>query len=156
MLQGMVSVLLRLVIIFFTNLQNPFRFPGAGEWEEKIRSLYTGILDSFLSKLHSGRNYRDIHDRWEIEFFHGKRLHFSLHTFILHKPLLFTTSPQKIFYSASPSFRSERSGEIILQNGASSWLLKLLNCKRIMMAAPFYWRGAFLYKTNAYNLWFQL
>ena len=31
--------------IFFTNLQNPFRFPGAGEWEEKIRSLYTGILD---------------------------------------------------------------------------------------------------------------
>ena len=152
----MVSVLLRWVIIFFTNLQNPFRFPGAGEWEEKIRSLYTGILDSFLSKLHSGRNYRDIHDRWEIEFFHGKRLHFSLHTFILHKPLLFTTSPQKIFYSASPSFRSERSGEIILQNGASSWLLKLLNCKWILMAAPFYRRGAFLYKTNAYNLWFQL
>ena len=101
----MVSVLLRWVIIFFTNLQNPFRFPGAGEWEEKIRSLYTGILDSFLSKLHSGRNYRDIHDRWEIESFHGKRPHFSLHTFILHKPLLFTTSPQKIFYSASPSFR---------------------------------------------------
>ena len=59
----MVSMLLRWVIIFFTNLQNPFRFPGAGEWEEKIRSLYTGILDSFLSKLHSGRNYRDIHDR---------------------------------------------------------------------------------------------
>ena len=152
----MVSVLLRWVIIFFTNLQNPFRFPGAGEWEEKIRSLYTGIFDFFLSKLHSGRNYRDIHDRGEIESFHGKRPHFSLHTFILHKPLLFTTSPQKIFYSASPSFRSERSGEIILQNGASSWLLKLLNCKRIMRAAPFYWRGAFLYKTNAYNLWFQL
>ena len=94
MLQGMVSVLLRWVIIFFTNLQNPFRFPGAGEREGKIRSLYTGILDSFLSKLHSGRNYRDIHDRWEIEFFHGKRPHFSLHTFILHKPLLFTTSSQ--------------------------------------------------------------
>ena len=101
----MVSVLLRWVIIFFTNLQNPFRFPGAGEREGKIGSLYTGILDSFLSKLHSGRNYRDIHDRWEIEFFHGKRPHFSLHTFILHKPLLFTTSSQKIFYSASPSFR---------------------------------------------------
>ena len=49
----------------FTNLQNPFRFPGAGEWEGKIGSLYTGILDSFLSKLHSGRNYRDIHDRGE-------------------------------------------------------------------------------------------
>ena len=91
----MVSVLLRWVIIFFTNLQNPFRFPGAGEREGKIGSLYTGILDSFLSKLHSGRNDRDIHDRWEIEFFHGKRLHFSLHTFILHKPLLFTlTSPK--------------------------------------------------------------
>ena len=133
-----------------------FASPAPGEREEKIRSLYTGIFDFFLSKLHSGRNYRDIHDRWEIESFHGKRPHFSLHTFILHKPLLFTTSPQKIFYSASPSFRSERSGEIILQNGASSWLLKLLNCKRIMMAAPFYWRGAFLYKTNAYNLWFQL
>ena len=101
----MVSVLLRWVIIFFTNLQNPFRFPGAGEREGKIGSLYTGILDSFLSKLHSGRNYRDIHDRWEIEFFHGKRPHFFLHTFILHKPLFFTTSSQKIFYSASPSFR---------------------------------------------------
>ena len=86
----MVSVLLRWVIIFFTNLQNPFRFPGAGEWEEKIRSLYTGILDSFLSKLHSGRNIRDIHDRWEknpsMEF-----PDFLLHTFILHKHLFFTT-----------------------------------------------------------------
>ena len=87
----MVSVLLRWVIIFFTNLQNPFRFPGAGEREEKIRSLYTGILDLFLSKLHSGRNDRDIHDRWEIESFHGKRPHFSRHTFILHKPFFFTT-----------------------------------------------------------------
>ena len=61
----MVSVLLRWIIIFFTNLQNPFRFPGAGEREGKIGSLYTGILDSFLSKLHSGRNDRDIHDRGE-------------------------------------------------------------------------------------------
>ena len=65
---------------------------GAGG---KIRSLYTGILDFFLSKLHSDRNYRDIHDRGEIEFFHGKRPHFSLQTFILHKPLLFIlTSPK--------------------------------------------------------------
>ena len=95
MLQGMVSVLLRWVIIFFTNLQNPFRFPGAGEREGKIGSLYTGILDSFLSKLHSGRNDRDIHDRGKIEFFHGKRPHFSLQPFILHKLLLFTlTSPK--------------------------------------------------------------
>ena len=61
----------------------------------KIRSLYTEILDSFLSKLHFGRNHRDIHDRGEIEFFHGKCPHFSLHTFILHKLLLFTlTSPK--------------------------------------------------------------
>ena len=63
MLQGMVSVLLRLIIMLFTNLQNLFCFPGAGEREGKIGSLYTGILDFFLSKLHSGRNYRDIHDR---------------------------------------------------------------------------------------------
>ena len=103
-----------------------FASPAPGEREGKIGSLYTGILDSFLSKLHSGRNYRDIHDRWEIEFFHGKRLHFSLHTFILHKPLLFTTSPQKIFYSASPSFRSERSGEIILQNGAWQLVVEVI------------------------------
>ena len=61
----MVSVLLRWVIIFFTNLQKPFRFPGAGEREGKIGSLYTGILDLFLSKLHSGRNDRDIYDRGE-------------------------------------------------------------------------------------------
>ena len=67
------------------------RESGRGE----IRSLYTGILDFFLSKLHFGRNYRDIHDRGKIEFFHGKRPHFSLHTFILHKLLLFTlTSPK--------------------------------------------------------------
>ena len=33
--------------------------------EGKIGSLYTGILDLFLSKLHSGRNIRDIHDRQE-------------------------------------------------------------------------------------------
>ena len=38
----MVSVLLRWVIIFFTNLQNPFRFPGAGEWEGKSGAC-TGI-----------------------------------------------------------------------------------------------------------------
>ena len=36
-----------------------------GGREGKIGSLYTGILDSFLSKLHSGRNDRDIHDRGE-------------------------------------------------------------------------------------------
>ena len=67
-----------------------FDFPAPGEREGKIRSLYTGILDLFLSKLHSGRNDRDIHDRGEIEFYHGKRPYFSLHPFILHKPLLFT------------------------------------------------------------------
>ena len=82
-----------------------FASPAPGEREGKIRSLYTGILDPFLSKLHSGRNDRDIHDRGEIESFHGKRPLFSLHPFILHKLLFFTTSPQKIFYSASPSFR---------------------------------------------------
>ena len=64
--------------------------PGAGEREGKIGSLYTGILDSFLSKLHSGRNDRDIHDRGEynpsMEF-----PDFLLHTFILHKHPFFTT-----------------------------------------------------------------
>ena len=48
-----------------------FASPALGEREEKIRSLYTGILDFFLSKLHSGRNNRDIHDRWDRESFHG-------------------------------------------------------------------------------------
>ena len=42
-----------------------FAFPAPGEREWKIRSLYTGILDFFLSKLHSGRNIRDIHSRKE-------------------------------------------------------------------------------------------
>ena len=36
--------------------------------------------------------------------------------------------------------------------GLGSWQLKLLNCKWIMMAAPFYRRGAFLYKTNAVEI----
>ena len=68
------------------------RCRGAGG---EIRSLYTGILDFFLSKLHFGRNDRDIHDRGKIEFFHGKHPHFSLQPFILHKLLLFTlTSPK--------------------------------------------------------------
>ena len=81
--------------IFYESAESVFLSRCRESGRGKIRSLYTEILDSFLSKLHFGRNYRDIHDRWEIEFFHGKRPHFSLQPFILHKLLLFTlTSPK--------------------------------------------------------------
>ena len=42
-----VSVFLRWGIIFFTNLQNPFRFPGAGEREGKSGASIQGFLISF-------------------------------------------------------------------------------------------------------------
>ena len=57
--------------IFYESAESVFLSRCRESGRGKIRSLYTGIRDSFLSKLHSGRNYRDIHDRWEIEFFHG-------------------------------------------------------------------------------------
>ena len=81
-----------LLSYFFTNLQNPFSClwaPGHGGREN--REPVQGFIASCLSKLHSGRNIRDIHDRWEqnpsMEF-----PDFLLYTFILHKPLIFTTS----------------------------------------------------------------
>ena len=77
---------------FFTNLQNSFRLPWApGNRGGKSGTCIQGLMVSFLSKLHSGRNIRDIHGRLEknpsMEF-----PDFLLHTFILHKPLIFTTS----------------------------------------------------------------
>ena len=51
---------------FFTNLQNPFPRPWApGHGGEKSEACIQGFMASCLSKLHSGRNIRDIHDRWE-------------------------------------------------------------------------------------------
>ena len=69
MLQGMVSVFLFDCLAFYESAEFVLIFPGKSG--RKIRSLYTGIRDSFLSKLHSGRNIRDIHDRWDRESFHG-------------------------------------------------------------------------------------
>ena len=59
-----------LVVLLFTNLQNSFRFSRenrGGKNQEPVQ----GFIASFLSKLHSGRNIRDIHDRWDRESFHG-------------------------------------------------------------------------------------
>ena len=80
------------VILLLTNLQNPFPRPWApGHGGEKSEACIQGFMESYLSKLHSGRNIRDIHDRWEsnpsMEF-----PDFLLHTFILHKHPFFTTS----------------------------------------------------------------
>ena len=86
----MVSVLLRWVIIFFTNLQNPFRFPGAGEWEEKIRSLYRDSWRPFCQSCIPAGIFAiymtDGTENSSMEF-----PDFLLHTFILHKHPFFTT-----------------------------------------------------------------
>ena len=44
-------------------------FPG--KIGEENQEPVQGFMASFLPKLHSGRNIRDIHDRWDREFFHG-------------------------------------------------------------------------------------
>ena len=91
MLQVMVSVFLIGCEAFLRICRIRSDFPGPREVEEGNREPVQGFMASFLSKLHSGRNIRDIHDRWEqnpsMEF-----PDFLLHTFILHKPLIFTTS----------------------------------------------------------------
>ena len=44
-------------------------FPG--KIGEENQEPVQGFMVPFLSKLHSGRNIRDIHDRWDRESFHG-------------------------------------------------------------------------------------
>ena len=91
MLQGMVSVFLIGCEAFYESAESVPTSLGPGKSRRGIGSLYRDSWRPFLSKLHSGRNIRDIHDRWEqnpsMEF-----PDFLLHTFILHKPLIFTTS----------------------------------------------------------------
>ena len=54
------------VIILFANLQNPFPRPWApGHGGEKSEACIQGFMAPCLSKLHSGRNIRDIHGRRE-------------------------------------------------------------------------------------------
>ena len=80
-----------MVILFYESAESVPTSLGPGKSRRGIGSLYRDSWRPFLSKLHSGRNIRDIHDRWEqnpsMEF-----PDFLLHTFILHKPLIFTTS----------------------------------------------------------------
>ena len=91
MLQRMVSVFLIGCEAFLRICRIRSDFPRPREVEEGNREPVQGFMASFLSKLHSGRNIRDIHDRWEqnpsMEF-----PDFLLHTFILHKHPFFTTS----------------------------------------------------------------
>ena len=78
---------------FFTNLQNSFWRPWApgSRGEGNRKPVYRDSWLSYLPKLHSGRNIRDIHGRREenpsMEF-----PDFLLHTFILHKHPFLTTS----------------------------------------------------------------
>ena len=92
MLQGMVSVFLIDCEAFLRICRIRSVFPGPREIGERNQEpVYRDSWLSYLPKLHSGRNIRDIHGRWEknpsMEF-----PDFLLHTFILHKPLIFTTS----------------------------------------------------------------
>jgi hypothetical protein len=92
MLQRMVSVFLIDCEAFLRICRIRSVFPGPREiGEGNQEPVYRDSWFSYLPKLHSGRNIRDIHGRWEknpsMEF-----PDFLLHTFILHKPLIFTTS----------------------------------------------------------------
>ena len=80
------------VKLFYESAESVPTSLGPGKSRRGNREpVYRDSWLSYLSKLHSGRNIRDIHDRWEqnpsMEF-----PDFFLHTFILHKPLIFTTS----------------------------------------------------------------
>ena len=79
------------VILFYESAESVPMSLGPGTWGRENRESVQGFIASCLSKLHSGRNIRDIHDRWEqnpsMEF-----PDFLLHTFILHKHPFFTTS----------------------------------------------------------------
>lgn len=92
MLQGIVSVFLFCCHTSLRICRIRSHVPGPRDMGgEKSEACIQGFMASCLSKLHSGRNIRDIHDRWEknpsMEF-----PDFLLHTFILHKHPFFTTS----------------------------------------------------------------
>ena len=100
MLQGMVSVFLFDCLAFYESAEFVPTFRGPGKWGGKIRSLYTGI-HGFLS---AKAAFRPEYTRYtradkEIESFHGELPDFSLHTFILHKHPLLTTSLLKTYQS---------------------------------------------------------
>ena len=80
------------VILFYESAEFVPTFRGPGKWgRENQEPVYRDSWLSYLPKLHSGRNIRDIHGRLEknpsMEF-----PDFLLHTFILHKHPFFTTS----------------------------------------------------------------
>ena len=106
MLQRMVSVFLFCCHIFYESAESVPMSLGPGTWGRENREPVQGFIASCLSKLHSGRNIRDIHDRWEqnpsMEF-----PDFLLHTFILHKPLIFTTSLKRFVIKSRYSFYVE-------------------------------------------------
>ena len=92
MLQGMVSVFLFDGHAFLRICRIRFDVPGPREVGERYQEpVYRDSWLSYLPKMHSGRNIRDIHGRREenpsMEF-----PDFLLHTFILHKHPFFTTS----------------------------------------------------------------
>ena len=90
MLQGMVSVCLSGCKAFLRSCRIRADFSGPREVREGNQEAV--YRDSWrpVCHLHSGRNIRDIHGRREknpsMEY-----PDFFLHTFILHKPLIFTT-----------------------------------------------------------------
>jgi hypothetical protein len=92
MLQRMVSVFLIGCEAFLRICRIRSDFPGPRKiGEGNQEPVYRDSWLSYLPKLHSGRNIRDIHGRLEknpsMEF-----PDFLLHTFILNKHPVFTTS----------------------------------------------------------------
>ena len=69
MLQGMVSVFLIDCEAFLRICRIRSDFPG--KIGEENQEPVQGFMAFFLSKLHSGRNIRDLHDRWDRESVHG-------------------------------------------------------------------------------------
>ena len=90
MLQRMVSVFLFVGHAFLRICRIRSDFPGPREvGEGNQEAVYRDSWRPFCH-LHSGRNIRDIHGRREKNP-SMEHPDFFLHTFILHKPLIFTT-----------------------------------------------------------------
>ena len=97
MLQGMVSVFLFDCLAFYESAEFVPIFPGKSG--RKIRSLYRDSWRPFCQSCIPAGIFAIYKADKEIESFHGELPDFSLHTFILHKHPLLTTSLLKTYQS---------------------------------------------------------
>ncbi len=98
----------RLAVKLFTNLQNPFPFPRApgNGGEENQEPVYRDSVIPHCQSCIPAGIFATYMTDWDIES-SMEFLDFLLHTFILHKPLIFTTSLKRFVIKSRCSFYAE-------------------------------------------------